>query len=154
MKLRSLALVGLAAVLTLGFAPAASAAPVDEMQSRIDKVLEDFPGGVQISPNEVAWDDGATVLTLEDSTAVSAFSVGSCPAGSFCAYSYAGYVGSRLTFTSCTASNSVAPLGTVRSIANSRASGTVRGYNGTTVTVSVAANTGVNTTAAITRLGC
>lgn len=49
------------------------------MQTRIDEVLAEHPGGTQVSWNEVSWEDGDVVLTLA-SEGVSTFAVGSCAA--------------------------------------------------------------------------
>lgn len=139
----------------LVFAPAAAAQTAGpDAQDRVDEVLADYPGGTQISPNEVAWDDGAVVLTIEDASAVSARSVGSCATGAHCVYSGTGLSGSKLTFWSCT-TQSVAPLGSpVRSIANARSSVTVREYNSVGVIGSVAANSWANAPSGVTKVGC
>lgn len=156
-KLTATATGALAAALLLLATPlAASADPDPDLQHRTDAVIEEF-GGTQTGPGEVTWDGGAVVLTLaaDDARGPGTLAVGSCPSGSYCAYSLAGYFGSRLTFTTCTTGNSVAPLGSpVRSIANSRTSGTVRAYNSGSLVLTVPANTGVNTIATITTLSC
>lgn len=138
------AVVGL---LALGAAPAHA----DDMQDRIDAVIAEF-GGEQIAYNEVSWNEGAVVLTLEED--FSAFAIGSCADGNFCAYSSSNYLGSRLTFTTCVTDQSTAALGTVRSVANARSVGTVTAYNGTSPLFSVFANSGTNTTASVTKLSC
>ena len=155
-KFASLAATALAAVALLASPLAANASPDPALQERIDAVIDQF-GGTQTGPGEVTWGEGAVVLTIAPITddRPIAFSVGSCPSGSFCAYSLAGYFGSRLTFTTCTTGNSVAALGApVRSIANSRGFGTVYAYNGGSLAITVPADTGTNTTATITTLSC
>ncbi len=75
--------------------------------------------------------------------------------GKFCAYTLPGYLGNKLTFSTCTSNHGVSALGgSVRSIANSRSSGTVKAYNGSSLVLSVSAGTGKNTTATITKLAC
>ncbi len=130
--------------------PAVAAEPsVDE---RVEVVLKQFPGGTRVAVNEVSWDGGNVVLTFASGATTK--SVGSCATGKFCAFSAGSLGGSKLTFSSCTATNSTAPLGVVRSFANARSSGTVYAYNGSTSVASTAASSWTNTTATITRLGC
>ncbi|MBW9111301.1 hypothetical protein [Microbacterium ureisolvens] len=134
-------------------APTAAHATSDSLQDRIDQVLEDYPGGTQTGSREISWNDGEIILTLAEGASL--FAVGSCSTGSFCAYSGTSLSGARISFTNCTGTNSVAPLGSpVRSFANARSSGTVGAFNGGTVVDSTAAGTYKNTTATITRLGC
>lgn len=118
-----------AAALTLGGALSASAASSGEtMQERVDRVLLDHPGGVQIAPNEVSWENGAVVLTLAPTDGIAPLAVGSCASGSYCAYNGSGLSGSKLTFSTC-GTYSTTALGTVRSIANARTSGYVDAKN-------------------------
>ncbi len=148
---RLLATVAAAVLFTL--APALPASAVDPMQDRVDAVIAEF-GGEQTAPNEVSWDDGAVILTLAPE-GVTAFAIGNCPSGSYCAYSGLSYSGSRLAFSTCTSGNSVAALPSVKSIANSRTSGTVKAYNGSTLVATVNANTGKTPiTAAVKTLNC
>lgn len=130
-------------------------AATDPIQDRIDTVLAEY-GGQQTAWNEVSWDDGATILTLApDAGTVAPFAVGGCPDSNFCVYSLAGYVGSRITFTTCTSNHPVGALGgPVRSIANSRTSGSVTAYNVNAYVLTVPYNNGTNTISTITRLSC
>ena len=153
-------LVALGVVGALTLAPCTANAAENPVQDRIDAVIAEY-GGEQTAANEVTWDDGAIILTVEAQSARSAQTVsaqtvvGTCPSGSYCAYSLANYLGSRLAFTTCTTGNSVSKLGSaVRSIANSRSSGTVSAYNGSSLVLSVSAGSGKNTTATITSLSC
>ena len=125
-----------------------------QLDEQISQVLRDFPGGVRTAANEVTWNGGDVVLTIATSTSASQRAVGTCADGKFCAYGSSGLSGSKLTFSSCTASNSTAPIGRVRSFANARGSGTVYAYNGSTSVDSVGAGSWKNTSATITRLGC
>ncbi|RLP75202.1 hypothetical protein D9V32_09870 [Mycetocola tolaasinivorans] len=162
MKLSTRLLSGtalLAALLFGGATAASAAAPAgaDAIQARVDRVLVEFPGGVQTGPGEVTWGGGEAILTIVDeaSTGFSTFAVGSCATGNMCAYTGVNQTGSRIIFTSCTAANSVSPLGSpVRSIANARNSGLAFGFNGTTPNVIVSAGDYVNTNAKVTRVGC
>lgn len=134
-------------------APTAAHATSDPLQDRVEQVLQDYPGGTQTGAGEVSWNGGEIILTLTEGA--SRFAVGSCSTGSFCAYTGTYQSGARISFTNCTGTNSVAPLGSpVRSFANARSSGTVGAFNGGTVVDSAAAGTYKNTTATITRLGC
>ncbi|MFD4961111.1 peptidase inhibitor family I36 protein [Microbacterium sp. NPDC058389] len=156
-----LALPVLVGAIALSASPAA--ASTDSTQDQVDAVIAEF-GGTQTAANEVSWDDGAVVLTLAaddpaarfaDSNGITSSSVGACPSGSFCAYSGTSYTGSRLTFTACTTGNPVAALGTVRSLVNSRAVGTVRAYAGWSTIATLAPSTGrASVSAGIDKLNC
>ncbi|MDR2703950.1 MAG: peptidase inhibitor family I36 protein [Cellulomonadaceae bacterium] len=126
------------------------------MQGRINEILSTHAGGIQVAWNEIAWNDGAIVLTLSpDNIGVAPLAVGNCPSGSFCAYDGANYSGNRLAFTTCPSTNDVSPLGkAVRSIANSRTSGSIQARNGSTVVHTISANSGLNTTSTISHLVC
>ncbi len=117
----------------------AMAAP-SSMQDQVDAVIAEY-GGTQTGPNEITWEDGAVVMTLAPE-GLSSRSIGSCATGAFCAFSGVSYGGTRLQFSTCPSSNSVASLGTVRSVANARSSGTVRAYDGSTLVTTLAPNTG------------
>jgi len=147
-------------VLTSWFAsPAQAITSNPEMQTRVETVLEQNPGGTQIAWNEVSWDDGEVVLTLAPPTvgagpAVLAV-VGGCTSGKFCAYNQTGYLGDKITYSTCTSTQSVANLiGAVRSIANSRTTGTIRAYAGSTLLASAAAGAGSNVTGTSTNISC
>lgn len=122
--------------------------------------MENNPGGVQIGPGSIMWDDGQVVLELEEprlvtEMIVSPLSVGSCATGSFCAYTNNNLTGTKISFTNCLAANSVKPLGSqVRSFANARAVGAVHAYNGSTSVSSAVAGAFKNITSTVTRLGC
>lgn len=142
----------------VGMGSAANAAgtdpPTSTMQERIDEVLAEQPGSTQTSWNEVTWDDGDVTLTLA-ADGISTFAVGSCATGKFCAYSGTFLSGSRLTFSSC-GTHSTASLGTVRSIANARSSGSVQGKNSantTLVTVGAGSSNG-STPIGVTKVSC
>ncbi|RLP83470.1 hypothetical protein D9V34_05520 [Mycetocola lacteus] len=155
---RVLPAAALLATLLIGGTTAAQAATPsrsDQVQDRVNQVLVEFPGGVQTGPGEVTWNGGETILNIVLEGSLSTFAVGNCATGSMCAYTSTGGAGSKISFTSCTATNSVAPLGSaVRSVANARSSGTAFGYNGSSPVLVVPAGSQVNTSASITRVGC
>lgn len=175
-RLRTLlASAGAAAVaLSLMIAGPAQAAgePADagtlSVQERIDATLAEFPGGVQISWNEIAWDGGDTVLTVAGdpagisagadslSAAVPAAALANCESGRYCAFGGASFSGSKLSFTSCPGTSSTSALGgPVRSVVNAKATAAVRGQSGSTVLVTLAAYTSRATVpAGITSLRC
>ena len=141
----------------LGASPAVSdPTGSDTLQTQIDDVLAHYPGGIQISPTTISWEDGAILLTFP---APYGRAIGSCATGSYCAFSGSSYSGTRLAFTGCSAtttSNSLSSLGSsVRSVANARTSGTVRAMDGATVVHTLSANTGVVSNASsLTALSC
>lgn len=110
-----------------------SAAPVaraddSSMQARVDAVLASFPGGVQTGANTVEWDGGSVELTLAPE-GLSPFAVGSCATGKYCVYNGVSLTGSKLFFSACNTTSSTSAIGTVRSMANARSSGTVQGLS-------------------------
>ncbi|RQP09141.1 MAG: hypothetical protein EAS51_12550 [Microbacteriaceae bacterium] len=130
-RMAALAVIG-AIALILGTPLAASAADKDSdaLQARIDAVLAEYPGGVQIAANEIAWDEGAVVLTLDaPGSAFGVLDVGSCTAGHYCAYNGYSLSGSKLSFSSCATPQPTGIIGTVRSVANARTSGSVYALN-------------------------
>jgi len=137
--------------------PAIADQPVaDSLQQEIDDALARYPGGVQVSPTTVSWEDGAVLLTFPSATDRA---IGTCATGSYCVFSGTRYGGTRLAFTGCSAtttSNSVSSLNSaVRSVANARTSGTVRVMDGITVVHALTANAGLaSNTAAVTALSC
>lgn len=150
------------ALFVLGFAPAAAAHADDDdqaegtnpLQDQVDRILEAHPGGTQIAENQIAWDGGDVVLTIPSEDVSGLAAVGSCATGRFCAYSGSNQGGLQLSFSSCTGTNSTAPIGAVRSVTNARSSGTVSAFNGSSVVLTVGAGSTANTSATITRLGC
>lgn len=139
----------LIAALSLAASPAV-AAPPDPLEARAAAILAVYPGGDEIAPGILSWDDGAVVLTLDG--AVSPQSIGTCLTGQYCAWSGTNYLGTKLAFTSCSAagySSSLALLGGLaRSTANARTTGHVNAVSGGSVIYMMPANTGhpVNST--------
>lgn len=106
----------------------ATAAEIDSPATpNVYEILAANPGGTIIDEHTISWENGTVVLTLEGGR--NARAVGSCATGAFCAYNSPGLTGSKLTFTSCDTTQSTAPLGAVRSIANARSGGSVHGQS-------------------------
>lgn len=156
MKRAALAVTLVALMLASSPGPVAQAASTPSgTQDRIDEVLREHPGGDQTAWNEISWDDGAVILTLASTYITPFAAVGGCTSGRFCAYNQTGYRGDKLTFSTCTSSHSVSALaGAVRSIANSRSTGSIRAYAGSTLLATAAAGTGSNVTGTTTKFVC
>ena len=152
--MKKIATLMLAIVLTLVWGGSAAHAETDLIQKQVERVLVEYPGGTQTGVGEITWNGGEVVLNLFDESSTRA-AVGSCASGYFCGYTSTGLTGSQISFSSCTAPNQVAPLGSpVRSVANGRGAGNVFAFNGGSPVLSVSANSWSNTSATITRLGC
>jgi len=122
--------------------------------AQIDDLLRTNPGGTQTGPNTITWEGGAVELRLAPDGASRA--VGTCPTGSFCAFSSTNLAGSRVSFTTCSTHSVGSLIGTAKSIANARTSGTVYGENSSgSVLSTIGANGRVNAAPAnVTQLGC
>lgn len=143
-RLSSTALAAiLVAMLSLIVSPA-SAVPPDTLEARAAVILATHPGGQEIAPGVLSWNDGAVVLTLDG--AVGPQSIGTCQTGQYCAWGGTNYTGTKLAFTACSSggtSSSLALLsGLARSTANARTSGHVNAVNGGSLIYSMPANTG------------
>lgn len=135
------------------------------VQDLVDEVI-DTHGGQQSSWNEVSWDGGDIVLTIDPGPSNSAAKVAplaeyatsstsTCPAGRCCAWNYTHYRGDRLTFATCPATvTSFTTIGSVRSVYNARTSGTVRAYSGTALKATVTAGKGATNVSGITTITC
>ncbi|QAY60431.1 hypothetical protein ET475_10825 [Microbacterium protaetiae] len=131
------------AIMMLASPAAVAAVPQpSDVQLRLDAALAKYPGGVQISPDSIAWSDGAIVLTVASDFTPQ--SIGSCATGSYCAFSGTNYSGSKITFSDCSGnSHALSALGnTPGSVANARTAGTVTAKNGSTTAFTLAPNTG------------
>lgn len=149
---RPIIIAAVLAALSLTLLPSA-AADDPSMQDRVDDVIQEH-GGVQSGWNEVTWDDGAVVLTIEPRGGFAPFAVGTCATGTYCVYSGPNRTGSKIAFSTC-ANHSVSPLGgPVRSMANARSSGSVVAKNSSTVVLTVAVGGSKNTTATVTHANC
>jgi hypothetical protein len=158
---RRLLTLAIAATLVAATAAPAAAATVvpdsdSSLQERVDAVMREFPGGVQIADDSISWQRGEVVMTLEGGS--NARSVATCVTGSYCAWSGINYTGNKLSFTACSwagTSSSLAALITKRSYANARTTGTVRVVNGASTVHTLPAGTGIpNSTAASTAMVC
>jgi hypothetical protein len=159
---KSIPLLAVAALVLVTLAPSpaiAAAVPpdVESLQARVDAVMRANPDGAQIADDSIAWQDGEVVLTLEGGS--NERSIATCSTGSYCAWSAVAYTGTKLSFTACSlagSSSSLAPLGTnARSLANARASGTVKVKNGATPVWSIVASTGIPSNgSAVTTMVC
>lgn len=156
------AIAATALALITPFTPAVASAAEPEtspMQERVEEVIDEF-GGEQISWNEVSWDGGKIVLTLNAETttplAVVAASKEDCASGKYCLYSRAFYEGDKLTFSACPATHTSFTLlgGAPRSIMNDRSSGKVKAYNGSTVKATLNAGTGTSNISGVTKVTC
>lgn len=126
------------------------------MQARVDTVLAANPGGEQTAWNVVSWDDGAVVLTLAPENSVGSLTVGGCATGKHCAYNGVSYTGDKLTYSTCTSHESVSALpGTVRSMANSRSSGSIKAYSSSSTLLATAtAGHGTNVGGTTSYISC
>jgi|GEM_PF-1312495 len=139
-------------VATVTVSPSTEAQSV---QTQIDAALAQHPGGMQTSVNEVSWEGGAIVLTIELPGIVNR-AVGTCADGAFCAFSGGSLTGNKLSFSSC-GTYSVSSLGgVVRSVANGRSSGSVQGKNASNsvLTTVPAGSRNDSAPSGITKLSC
>jgi hypothetical protein len=99
-RIRAAALAGVAAGLALTVAPSgSSAAPIDPfLQERIDLHLNQYPGGKQISANQISYDGGEAVMTFAMSGEVLA---AVCPSGYVCLYTERSFAGDHLDLNTC-----------------------------------------------------
>ncbi|GGM35271.1 peptidase inhibitor family I36 protein [Microbacterium saperdae] len=143
-------------------AASATTPPATAMQERVEDIIDEY-GGVQTGWNEVAWDEGAIILTIDpdDSTLAGTVSAraevarDNCAAGKYCAYGKAGYGGNKLTYSACPATHtSFSIIGSPRSIKNNRTSGTVKAYNGSTLKTTLTAGNGNSNTTGVTKITC
>jgi hypothetical protein len=91
----------LVAVLTLAMpGVTAYAAPNRSVQAQIDQQLAKYPGGTQINATEVAYNNGAFVITFARPD-VSIDGVADCPAGWFCFYDHTNFGYPRGKLSDC-----------------------------------------------------
>lgn len=135
-----------AALLLLLAAAPANATPESPLQTEVDRLLALTPEGTQVDEDTIVWDDGAVIVNVALGTGRAARAIANCPTGYYCAWTAAGYLGSSIWLTSCSAggtSSSLTPLGSpARSLANARTSGTVNRMNGATVVDTLTASSG------------
>lgn len=167
MRYARAALITTALALLALLVPAAASATEPEpvpMQELVDEVINEH-GGEQTGWNEVTWDGGDVVLTIDPglgsdakptTRALAAMAAtDNCTAGKYCAYANAFYGGSKLTYSACPATQtSFGAIGSVRSIKNDRTSGTVKAYNGRTVKATLSPGKGNSNISGITKITC
>ncbi|QFU90108.1 peptidase inhibitor family I36 protein [Amycolatopsis sp. YIM 10] len=104
------ALVAAGAFIVMAAGGAQASAADTSLQSEITRALERTPGGVQISANQVAWQNGKVVLTIPlpgekfargAAEPVSALGTRNCEYTWVCLYDGKDYEGRRLQFSDC-----------------------------------------------------
>lgn len=99
-RIRAAAVAGVAAGLAVTAWPVGSpGAPADpSLQARIDLELNRYPGGKQISPNQISYNGGAAILTFAlPGQALAA----ACPSGYVCMYKGRSFSGDHLDLNTC-----------------------------------------------------
>ncbi|PPK63160.1 hypothetical protein V5P93_004096 [Actinokineospora auranticolor] len=136
-----LVLVALTAILGVSAAtatPAPQVAPAahsqETLQSQVDKHLHDYGAGKQIGVNQIAFDEGRTILTLPlpgergaraASEPVSALGTANCAYAYACIWSDTNFNGTRLSRTACDLITLAAPFNTsTGSVHNNQTNGT------------------------------
>ncbi|WEK60034.1 MAG: hypothetical protein P0Y60_11870 [Candidatus Microbacterium colombiense] len=150
---RILASAVIGAVLLLSSVPTAASATqfADDVDPVIADMLEDFPGGLLLSPNHAVWPASGMEMTAPGETA--SRSVGTCATGRICAYDGANRNGRMLSWPTC---GTITPTSTftIASAANARASGYAQVRNGSTVVTTVFAGNWANVNASSTNIRC
>ena len=100
-------LLAIAAAL-LGFSAAGSPAIAQpaaqpSVQTQAAQILRDHPGGVQISPTQIAWHNGTVILNLQTPArgASPTATFDGCPSGYYCFFSLKNFGGQMLQLSSC-----------------------------------------------------
>lgn len=73
------------------------------LQAQAAQILHDHPGGVQISPTQIAWQNGAAILNLQTPTHGDTASIifNGCPSGYYCFFEFQNYTGRMLQLSTC-----------------------------------------------------
>lgn len=126
------------------------------LDEQVADILAEHPGGTRINQNEISWNDGDIILTLEIPGAFAPMSVGSCADGTFCAYSGTNLTGSKVAYASCNTTHGIVGISTVRSLANAWGSGYIQARNSGGSTLATVYNAGQLSTApsGITQIRC
>jgi hypothetical protein len=102
------ALVLVLAMTLLGFTVAGSPAVAQpsaqaSLQAQAAQILHAHPGGVQISPTQIAWQNGAVILNLQTPTrgATPYATFNGCPSGYYCFFQYKNFTGRMLQLSTC-----------------------------------------------------
>jgi hypothetical protein len=93
-------ILAIVAVTTLTPALADPSPSPSDVQAQIDAQLKAYPGGVQISPTEVSYDNGRFVMTFVQAEPAVAGSA-DCPFGWFCFYDNRNYGYPRGKLSDC-----------------------------------------------------
>lgn len=96
----AMALLGL----TVGGPPAvAQPSAQPSIQAQAAQILHDHPGGVQISPTQIAWHNGTVILNLQTPArgATPNTSFDGCPSGYYCFFEFQNFTGRMLQLSTC-----------------------------------------------------
>ena len=142
---------GLLSILMLG-APALADAAADTGESidpLILAVMAEVPGGVIVDAQHAVWPRlGMDLVVLEQRSAVSAASVGSCATGTVCVYT-----GSKLSWSIC-GILSIPSSFSAKSIADARSAGYAQARNNSTVLATAPAGGWANIAGTATNVRC
>jgi len=77
------------------------------IQAQATQILRDHPGGVQISPTQIAWQGGAVILNLQLPSRSSTPNVifDGCPDGYYCFFSLKNFGGTMIQFSTCSSTS-------------------------------------------------
>jgi hypothetical protein len=118
------------------------------LDSQISAALTTKPGGTAVSGTEVIWDDGTRLVLSSDPRGVA------CSSGKYCVHSKINGSGDRVEYSRCPATTDLSTVSfTIKSIKNSRTSGTLTARKGSTTMATIAAGSYRNITG-ITSLVC
>ena len=105
-KISALLLAMVTALLSFTVAgPPAAAQPSarSSLQAQATRILHDHPGGVQISPTQIAWHNGTVILNLQTPArgASPNTSFDGCPSGYYCFFEFQNFTGRMLQLSTC-----------------------------------------------------
>lgn len=155
MRRKGVAAALASALLLLTPAPAGATAAVgdDQLDPVMVELLREVPGGEIIDAGHAVWPELDMALIIPQSSEAAARSVGLCATGKICAYDQVNRGGRVLTWGVC-GPISVPSGFAARSAANARTSGHMNVRNGTSVLVSISANTWANFSGTATNILC
>ncbi|WP_455905073.1 hypothetical protein [Microbacterium sp.] len=147
---------GLLSILMLG-APAFADAGADTGESidpLILDVMAEVPGGVIVDAQHAVWPRlGMDLVVLEQRSAVSAASVGSCATGTVCVYTGSSLSGAKLSWSIC-GILSIPSSFSAKSIADARSAGYAQARNNSTVLATAPAGGWANIAGTATNVRC
>jgi hypothetical protein len=105
-KIYALLLAMAAALLsfTVASSPASGQpSPRSSVQAQAEQILHNHPGGVQISPTQIAWHNGTVILNLQTPApgASPNTSFDGCPSGYYCFFEFKNFTGRMLQLSTC-----------------------------------------------------